>query len=1010
MVRWRQRVDRASHPRARSAATEPHEVGTPMNAIRTQTGLTETIENRVQATVHQLLLELGSTRGCEELAARGRKAHLERELGLGSLERVELMLRLSDACSIRLPDHVMAEANTVGDLIEAVRHVQTGNEGAQHERIREQGSTPAALPQRFTPQAEPAAAQEDEFERRLHSAETLTEIIRLRGLGEPGRAHIHLYDEREQIHTITFGELYERALQIAGELGRRGLQPSESVAIMLPTCAEFYYTFAGILLAGGIPVPIYPPFRADRIAEYATRQANILSNAECKFLITFRQAEGLANLLRPRVASLREVLNAEKLARETTPASEMATTKWRAVENLVYQARPSDIAFLQYTSGSTGAPKGVVLTHTNLLANIRSMVAGAEVQPGDFMVSWLPLYHDMGLIGAWMAPLYCGVPVAVMSPLAFLSRPARWLQAINRHRATLSPAPNFAYELAVRKITDSELEGVDLSCWRAAMNGSEPVRADTLERFAARFASHGFRRGALMPVYGLAEATLAISIPNSGRGFRVDRIERDTFESAGRAIPTSASHAALEFVGAGKPLKDVEVRIVAEDGRDAGDRVEGQLWFRGPAATSGYFHNPEATQQLMRADGWLDSGDLAYRADGEIFITGRVKDVIIKGGRKLYPHEIEDVTGHVNGVRTGCVVAFGAPDARSGTERLVVAAEVRRGETADARRMVAEITDAVNHAMGVPPDVVELIPPQSIPKTSSGKLRRSETRRLYLEGKLGKKLAPAWAQVATLAMRTTPAWAWRAVKRAVRRSAELAYGVYALAVFAVAALTGWVAVILTRDSKRAAARIRRISRLSLQIARIPVHETGAEILEETKSPHACIFAPNHSSYVDILVTLGHLPAGARFVAKGEALSMPIFGTILRRSGHFAFDRSDPQARIRQVEETNAALERGESVVIYPEGTFTRTAGIRPFQLGAFKAAVDTQTPICPVAVRGARQILRDKTILPRPGRITVTYGPLVIPSRAAGDDWREIVRLRDMTREIIARGAGEPLL
>jgi fatty-acyl-CoA synthase len=973
-----------------------------MNALGTQTGRTESIQSQAIATVRQLLGELGGTRALDELAARGTQAHLERELGLGSLERVELMLRLNAACGVQLPESVMADANTVEDVIDAIRRGQSNRE----QRVSDDGASAVAEPAT----AQTVEAQDPEFERRVRAAETLTEIIRLRGLAEPGRAHIHLYDERQQVHTITFGDLYDRAQRVAAELRRRGFQPGETAAIMLPTCAEFYYTFAGILLAGGIPVPIYPPFRADRIAEYAARQANILSNAECTYLVTFRQAEGLANLLKPRVASLREVLNAEKLAQAAPPSDQAPLTERRGVSGLAHQPRPEDIVFLQYTSGSTGAPKGVTLTHANLLANIRSMIAGAEVRPGDFMVSWLPLYHDMGLIGAWMAPLFCGVSVAVMSPLAFLSRPARWLQTINRHRATLSPAPNFAFELCVRKITDAELEGVDLSCWRAAMNGAEPVRAETLDKFAARFAAYGFRREALMPVYGLAEATLAISIPKSGKGYRADRIDRDIFESQGRAIPAAKDRAALEFVGAGKPLNDVEVRIVADDGSDAPERVEGQLWFRGPASTSGYYRNTEATQQLMRADGWLDSGDLAYVADGELFITGRVKDVIIKGGRKLYPHEIEEVSGRVAGVRTGCVVAFGAPDVRSGTERLVVAAEVRRGEAANAGRITAAITQVVDEAMGVPPDVVELLPPQSIPKTSSGKLRRSETRRLYLEGQLGRKLAPAWAQIARLAARSAIPRALSATRRAAKRAMQVVYGAYALTVIGGGIAGCWAGVIFTNNRARAAARIRTASRLALKLAGIPVNEVGGEILSQVNGAGGWIFAPNHSSYIDILVLLGHMPSSAHFVSKGEALSMPLFGTMLRRAGHFAFNRSDPQARIHQAEELNATLNRGDSVVIYPEGTFTPMTGIRPFQLGAFKAAVDTQRPICPVAVRGARQVLRDKTILPRPGRITVTYGPLVIPKHAAGDDWREIVRLRDETRQIIARGTGEPLL
>jgi fatty-acyl-CoA synthase len=979
-----------------------------MNAAGTQTGRRESIQSQTIGAVRQLLSELGGAHAIEELAARGTKAHLERELGLGSLERVELMLRLNAACGVHLPESVMAEANTVEDVIEAIRAEQS-NRGQRVERAGSQHGVELIAAEE-APTSETAPAQDPEFEGRVRAAETLTEIIRLRGLGEPARAHIHLYDDREQVHTITFGELHSRALRVAAELRRRGLQPGETAAIMLPTCAEFYYTFAGILLAGGIPVPIYPPFRADRIAEYAARQSNILSNAQCTYLVTFRQGEGLANLLKPRVATLREVLNAEKLAQAALPSEDLPPTERRFADDLAHQARAEHIVFLQYTSGSTGAPKGVTLTHANLLANIRSMVAGAEVRPGDFMVSWLPLYHDMGLIGAWMAPLFCGVPVAVMSPLAFLSRPARWLRTINRHRATLSPAPNFAYELCVRKVANAELEGVDLSCWRAALNGAEPVRADTLAKFAARFAAYGFRREALLPVYGLAEATLAISIPKSSDGYRVDRVDRDIFESEGRAIPAASDRAALEFVGAGKPLKDVEVRIVASDGSDAPERFEGQLWFRGPASTSGYYRNAEATQQLMRGGGWLDSGDLGYRADGELFITGRVKDVIIKGGRKLYPHEIEDVSGRVAGVRTGCVVAFGAPDARSGTERLVVAAEVRRGETANASRITAEITQAVNEAMGVPPDLVELLPPQSIPKTSSGKLRRSETRRLHLDGNLGKKLAPAWVQIARLVARTAIPRALSAIKRAGRLAMRIAYGAFALTVIGAGIVACWVGVILTNNRMRASARIRTASRLTMRLAGIPVHEVGGEILAQLNGSGGWIFAPNHSSYIDILVLLGHMPASAHFVSKGEALSMPFFGTILRRAGHFAFNRSDPQARLHQAEELNATLKGGDSVVIYPEGTFTPIIGIRPFQLGAFKAAVDAQRPICPVAVRGARQVLRDKTLLPRPGRITLTYGPLVAPRTAAGDDWREIVRLRDETREIIARGAGEPLL
>src|SRR5271156_5072104 len=539
--------------------------------------------------------------------------------------------------------------------------------------------------------------------------------------------------------------------------------------------------------------------------------------------------------------------------------------------------------------------------------------------------------------------------------------------------------------------------------------GSEFVARGDERRGARARGDDGKRREALMPVYGLAEATLAVSVPRLGTGFKVDRIERAQFESAGRAVPVAdADAAALEFVNAGKPVPSVEVRIVDADGVNLGERREGRLWFRGPSATSGYYRNAEATRELLRDGNWIDSGDLAYWGEGEIYITGRAKDVIIKAGRNLYPHEVEEIAGRIAGVRTGCVVAFGAPDERSGTERLVVAAELR--DMASAKTIEAEIARAVDEALGMPPDVIALLPPQSIPKTSSGKLRRSETRRLFIEGKLGQKQQAPWVQIAKLAVRGAAPRAWSWLQRTARSAVEFLYGVYALTAFAVILIPLWLVVGRTRNRRRAASLVHRGARMMLAAAGVPVTILGAEILEQRAKTGPWIFAPNHSSYLDILVMLAFLPDDVRFVAKGEIRAMPFMSTLADRSGQFAFDRSDPQARIRQSEEVNAALRNGESVVIFPEGTFTAVTGIRPFQLGAFKAAVDTQRRICAVSVRGARQILRDKALLPRPGHVTVTFSAPIAPDPAAGDDWHEIVRLRDETRDTIALNSGEALI
>jgi fatty-acyl-CoA synthase len=977
------------------------------------------VESQSILIIRKLLLELGSASALQELERNGHSAHLERDLGLGSLERVELMVRLDAAFSVRLPDAVVGESETVRELVDAVIETQSVPAPLSQPLPPETSQTRAAATATSPAASSPAAVSRSSFD--PATAETLVEILCERARGEPDRVHIHLYEE-ENVRPITYGELFARASSVAASLRRRGLDPGRSVAMMLPTSAEFFFVFAGIQLAGGVPVPIYPPVRSDRIAEYAARQAGILRNAESQFLVTFREAHSIALLMEPQVPSLREVVPAAKLVDAQGP--HLPPESERRPAATFAKRSSSDVAFLQYTSGSTGDPKGVVLTHANLLANIRAIVSGVQLTSADVAVSWLPLYHDMGLIGAWFTPLYVGIPLVVMSPLAFLSRPERWLWALARHRGTLTPAPNFAYELCVKRIADADIQGLDLSSVRAMLNGAEPVRPETLERFAARFGPYGLRREMLMPVYGLAENSLAISAPRLGSGYKIDRIDRSVFESEGRAVPVASDSPALEFVSAGAPLSGVEVRIVDPHGAALPERIEGRLWFRSPSATSGYYKNPQATAALMRSDSFLDSGDRAYLAASEIYITGRAKDIIIKGGRNIFPHEVEEIAGHVAGVRTGCVVAFGLPDAASGTEKLVVAAEIRNA--ADSARISSDITRAVSEAIGVPPDRIELLPPHSIPKTSSGKLRRSDTRRLFMDAKLGKKTQPVWMQVGKLAARGAlpriSAW----LRKGFARAAEIVWGVYALSVIAVLFVVLW-ACVLVAPSPQAAARVTHaFARWMLWWAGIRVAVKGGDLLREINTSGPWIFAPNHSSYLDVLVTMAHVPAGAHFVAKGEVSNWPIIGPILLRGGHMAFDRQDPKARVQQAEVVEAALRHGESVVIFPEGTFTEAAGIRPFQLGAFKSAVATGRPVCPVAVRGAREILRDKTYLPRFGRVSVEFGPLLQPepisdagagkpgapptTTGAESDWQKIVRLRDATREIIARHADEPLL
>ncbi|MBI3325651.1 MAG: AMP-binding protein, partial [Nitrospinae bacterium] len=499
---------------------------------------------------------------------------LERDLGFDSLGRVELLLRLERLFGIRLPERLLATAETPHDLLRAVQ------------------AAGAARPPAMT-KAVTSVALED-VEASPMYASTLLEVLDWHVRAHPARPHIHLYGEGDGAEEITYAALQEGAAAVAAGLQAHGLQPGQTVAMMLPTGRDFFPSFYGILLAGGVPVPIYPPTRLSQIEDHLRRQAAILRNARVALLITHPEIQRLARLLSAQIEGLHTVITPQELSSAR-----------------VEYGRPivsaQDIALLQYTSGSTATPKGVILTHSNLIANIRAMGQVAHTTSRDVFVSWLPLYHDMGLIGAWLSSLYYACPLVLMSPLTFLARPERWLWAIHTHRGTVSAAPNFAYELCLRKIGDRDIEGLDLSAWQLALNGAEPVSPETVIRFGERFSKYGFRPEAMAPVYGLAEASLGLAFPPPGRGPLIDRIMREPFMRSGHAVPADADDpSALRFVACGRPLPGHQVRIVDATGYEVGERQVGRLEFLGASTTSGYFRNPEATRRLFHGE-WLDS-------------------------------------------------------------------------------------------------------------------------------------------------------------------------------------------------------------------------------------------------------------------------------------------------------------------------------------------------------------------------------------------------------------------
>ena len=916
------------------------------------------IEEQVLDVVTELVTELRG--GARAAVARGDS--LEDDLGVSSLERVELLIRLERACGVRLGDAAMSDAETPADLAAAIANA--GDAPTEPRPQRRATAVPAST----------SAA----------TAATVVEALAWHAERVPDRVHMHLREDNGDETPLTYGWLWRAAQAVAGGLAERGLRRGDKVAIMLRTEQRFFPTFIGTLMAGCVPVPLYPPFRLDRIEEYIQRQVAILRNAEARILVTFGEVQRVAGLLVRQVPSLDSVATAEDV--EGEPRRPVPATA-------------DDPALIQYTSGSTGQSKGVLLSHGNLLANIRAIVNRFDITATDVGVSWLPLYHDMGLIGAWLGPLYFGAPLALMSPLAFLARPVRWLQALDAHRGTLSPAPNFAFDLCTTRIADEELDGLDLSSVRVLLNGSEPVSPKTLRRFIERFAPCGLDPGAVYPVYGLAECSLGLSTPALGSAIRIDRVRRATFQASGHAEPAPGDDAgALQFVSCGRALPDHDLAVFGLDGSPAPERVQGRVRFRGPSTTRGYYRNDEATRELVGADGWLDSGDLGYLADGDLFLTGRAKDLIIKAGRNFYPHEAEELAGGVEGIRTGCVAAFGAADAERGTEQFVIVAETRTTGDAERAALAQAVSRKVGQALGVAPDRVVLAPPGSVAKTSSGKLRRGATRDAWLAGRIGRGRAGVAAQW----LRLGAAAAGSALAAWSGRAARTLFTGYVLAVVLATAPIGWGLLLAIRRGGGADRIVGGWNRLVMRLGASPLKIVGRERVP-VDSP--VVFVANHASFIDSPVMMSALPVAVRFAVKARLATYPLIGLAIRKGNHIPLGKRDQSERVENAQAIRAPLDTGTSLFVFPEGTFQAAPRLLPFRLGAFRAAVDAGCPVVPVAIRGTRHIWPADTCLLRPGRVTVTFGA---PLRASGSAWPEIVRLRDEARAFISEHCGEP--
>jgi acyl carrier protein len=888
---------------------------------------------------------------------------LERDLGLDSLARVELVLRLEREFAASLPEQALASSETPRDLL---RFLLAGA-----------GQAAQAADRTITSLVQAEGVRPPEH------ALTLVEALEYHVERQPERLSVHLYEEGAE-HAISYRALWDGALAYAARLADAGLAPGQTVAIMLPTSKAYLYCFYGTLLAGGIPVPLYPPVRLSTIEDHMTRHVGILKSAGAAIMVTVPEAKPLAWLLRAQVESLRAVLVPADFPASATGFSPV-------------RGRPGHVGFLQYTSGSTGSPKGVVLTHANLLANVRAMGKAARATSEDVFVSWLPLYHDMGLIGGCFATMYLGFPVVLMSPLAFLSRPSQWLRTIHRHRGTISGGPNFAYELCLRRIPEQELDGLDLGSWRFAFNGAEPVSPETMLSFEERFGKFGLRRNVMAPVYGLAEASVGLAFTPPGEPWQFDQLDRDVLSRTGEAQPAREDDPApLKIVACGRVIPDHDLRVVDAAGLELPDRSEGQLQFRGPSATTGYYRNPEATKALFQGE-WLNTGDRAYLSHGMLYITGREKDVIIRGGRNISPYELEEAVGDIPGIRRGCVAVFGSMDRASGTERVVVLAETRESERARQEEIEHRINELAMGLIGAPADDIVLAPPHTVPKTSSGKIRRVAAREYYEKGPEAVKGHAVWWQLVRLGL----AGVLPQLRRGWRVVRGLAFALRAYLVFALMFVVVMVfaALVPGRPTWRMASRC---ARGFFRLSGIPLLARGLENL-----PNApFVIAANHTSYLDGAVLLALLAdRHYAFVAKRELLDHPVSRLLLRGIGAEFVERFDVQRSAEHADELVAAARRGVSLIVFPEGTLQRHTGLLPFRTGAFQVAAQAGIPVVPVALRGVRSVLRDGTWFPRRTAVVMSVGAPIEPD---GADWNAALRLRDKARSEILKRCGEP--
>ncbi len=774
----------------------------------------------------------------------------EADLGLGSLERLELFSQIETTLGVKLSPSEISTIQTLRDIVTIL--------------ARSHGSQSLVVNQ-----CDKATVQAVTID--PSKVTNLRDLLIMYTQRYPNRRHVVLLSGDGSEKEITYAMLYKQAGKISNALTTRGIQTGDHVALLLPSGEDFLYSFLGVIFSGAIPIPICPPESANQVGEYISQAVSILKKSDVRLLVTFGKFQKLAKFFRGFLPHLLGVTTTNDLLK-----SEFYLPKLKISS--------SQAAFVQYTYGSAGNFKKIVLTHKNILENIRSILKLFEVTTSDITVSWLPLHHDTDLIVMWLANLYFGSTLVLYSSKNFLSRPESWLWTIHKYRATISAGPNFAYEICINKINDNTLLGLDLSSWRIAGNISEMVCAQTLKRFSEKFSQYGFKSKALTNVYVLSEGAILMCAGSILEDQKIDRIASHEFHQKNIAKPIfEREKKYYEFVSCGSPIDNYQIRIVDEENTCLPERNIGMVHCKVRSMMCEYYRDQAVSEKVFHG-GWIDTGDLGYLAEGELYITGRRKDIITKEGKNYYPTEIEDIITMYSDLNFGQVVVFSSVENLSGIKKILAIVESKNNDKNSHKILKKQICQIVVKCLGFSLDDILIVTENVLPKTTNGKLRRYVCGEIYSQKNIRKIKNNIIIKLFNIYVRCFIA----KTKKILTLCLRFFYTIYLfLVLISMASLTYIAIRFFNRDNGEKI--IKTASKITLRASFCSIEIDG---INHIKSKKNMIFVSNHASYIDVLVLVAFLPGHFCYVAKSELKKSYFLRKILKTLEIVYVDRVD----------------------------------------------------------------------------------------------------------------------